>query len=1350
MLPSDSGTACRGLVLRTIVLPALLLLAGAGPTAMGQTGAAQEFRVLSADASGMTVEYRPVVSMHAGPGGTVYDFAGALSGDAESIGAPDLRFRSALLALPGVQGHTVSVLQADYRDEAGVRIAPLPDFRDTADTRIYRYATGPAYSGSGFLPAAPAALVNVGLARDRIVGELRISPVQWDPARSVARVYARLLVRVDFGPAAAGLAPSREPLMVRVVNPAQAAAWGYRHPAPLRRAVPQSMASGDWYRIEITERGLYRLDKSWFEKAHIDVSTVDPRTIRIFGSGGRELPADIGAPRPDDMQEIAIEVRGGEDGRFDDQDEVIFYGEGLTGFAYNRDRNRYDHYIHRYDRVNAYLLTFGGAPGRRVETLASIDDPAAPEVPWFEGLDAINEEQFNFVSSGKLWVGPRLLPSAGGASSAVYNRRLAGLVRTEPVVYRCEVYSSSEVSNWFTLRANDQDLGRIDMPTVDFGTDRADIAGTSGRREYTGTGALDDDRSIFTATYGATSTDRSRGGNVDWIEWHYARRFEPVGDELRFSAPDSSSVYRFTLNGFSSSDVRLYDVSDPFAPRSVTGTATSGGTVRFGAASVKGAPAQFFAAAVAAVRSPGAPVRVANSSLHDAAGAEHVIITTDALLPSAERLRAHRARAGENHLSSTVVSLQAIYNEFNGGVQDPTAIRNFLAYAFDHWSVQPRHVLLLGDGHYDYLNHESTEQTVVPVWESDNSITLIATYPTDDYFGLIAGVGGNDRRVDLCIGRIPAKTEQEASTVVDKIVRYETGEDFNPWRNRVTFVADDDMTNAGPTDGRQHTEQSETIAASIPQTFEQKKVYIVSYRTENTPQGRRKPDAAAAIVEQFNLGTLAMNWTGHGAHDVWAHERVFLSDVTIPQLNNAARLSFVTAATCTFGLYDRPGVTSGTEGLLLRAEGGSIGGLSSPRVVYSTENSAFNQAFYENLLTRGRDVTGRVKTVGEAVFATKQDYFSSVGYEKFHLFADPGLRLAMPRYSARVDRILINGQPASGDTVQLSALARVTLEGSVRRADSSLWNDFEGVLDVSLFDAERRVLVNEWNWSYTQPGGLLYRGQAGIKNGRFTVSFIVPKDISYDNAAGRIAMYFTDGATDGAGFTSGIRVGGTDTSAVADDRGPDIALFLDTRTFRTGDMTGESPRLLADLFDESGINTTGLGIGHDIEAWVDDAPTGIVLNDSYTGEIDSYQRGTVEHPFAGLANGAHTLRLRAWDIHNNSTTVETAFVVASSDQLTIENLLPYPNPMTDGTTFTFQHNLSDPVNVEVRIYTVAGRLVRMLEARDITERYVQLPWDGRDADGDAMANGVYLYKLTCSTVSGDRGSESTGRISILR
>jgi hypothetical protein len=281
-------------------------------------------------------------------------------------------------------------------------------------------------------------------------------------------------------------------------------------------------------------------------------------------------------------------------------------------------------------------------------------------------------------------------------------------------------------------------------------------------------------------------------------------------------------------------------------------------------------------------------------------------------------------------------------------------------------------------------------------------------------------------------------------------------------------------------------------------------------------------------------------------------------------------------------------------------------------------------------------------------------------------------------------------------------------------------------------------------------GNVLFRGEESVTGGVIQTDFVVPKDISYGNDYGRMTLYFSNTSSDGAGYTTNFKVGGLDSTARPYTTGPDIKLFIDSRGFRSGDVVSGSPTLIADLFDSSGINTSGAGIGHGLEAWLDDSPQSTNLNDYYKSGLNTYQEGTVNYKLGPLSYGTHRLKMRAWDTYNNSSTGQTTFDVVTSIGLQLSSIYNFPNPFRSNTVFTFQQNQLSPIEAEVKIYTVAGRLIQTLKKTNVMTSFVQIPWDGRDREGDAVANGVYLYKISAKTVDNRLSTEALGKLSIVK
>ena len=361
------------------------------------------------------------------------------------------------------------------------------------------------------------------------------------------------------------------------------------------------------------------------------------------------------------------------------------------------------------------------------------------------------------------------------------------------------------------------------------------------------------------------------------------------------------------------------------------------------------------------------------------------------------------------------------------------------------------------------------------------------------------------------------------------------------------------------------------------------------------------------------------------------------------------------------------------------------------------------------------------------------------------MLGDPALTLAYPKYEVSTDTV--NSIPvsiSSSDT--LKALSLVTISGFVRNSGGAILNAYNGVIYPTVFDKSQNITTLSNDGASSPPytfgiqKNILYKGKASVTNGAFKFSFVVPKDIAYQFGIGRISYYAENGTEDANGFYEKVIIGGSNDSALADNAGPSVDLFLNDTKFVFGGLTDETPDLFAILKDENGVNTVGNGIGHDITAVLDaNTENSVVLNDYYQADLNSYKSGTIRYPFSELSEGKHTLSLKVWDVYNNSSQSYTEFIVARSAELALSHVLNYPNPFTTRTQFYFEQNQCCQVlDVQVQIFTVSGKLVKNIDQFVTTEGFRSDPieWDGRDDFGDKIGKGVYIYRIKVKTSEG--------------
>ena len=1100
-------------------------------------------------------------------------------------------------------------------------------------------------------------------------------------------------------------------------------------------ATSSVLSTGDWYKIGVTSTGIHKIDRSALQAIGLNPQTTDPRNIRIYGNAGGMLPQANSAPRPDDLIENAIFVEGEADGTFHPDDYILFYAQGPHTWELVPDSaNRFAHRYNIYTDTAYYFITAGPSPGKRISTGAAPAGAAQTitsfDERWFHENDLYKPVN---VPSGREWYGEEF---TSFTQSRDFAFPVSDLIPGSTVRVTSFVMGNSPSPHSFLLRLNNVELGTQQI---------------SGRGTYNyhpeginNTGYFE--RNLSTIPYtnelkvslnfdqgsGATAT-----GYLNYLEIQAERALKLYDNQTSFRSFRSlaTPVSTFSIEG-AVDGTRVWDVTDPQRPLQQQ-VILAGGTASFTAST--DSLREFVAFAGNSFPAPVSYGKVANQNLHrlNLDGQLDFVIVTHPLFKSeAEALAEHR-RTHDN-LQAEVVTTRQIFNEFSSGAQDVTAIRDFMKMLYDRSTKGPDdliHLLLLGDASYDYKNRVAHNTNFVPVYQSRRSLDPVLSYSSEDYFGFLDDHEGfwdeESFRVphllDIGIGRLPAQSAADARVMVQKIIAYDKPSAFGKWRNRLTFVADDG-------DGNEHLNDGENLANLIESTFpgyNVNKIYLDIYRQESVPNGQRSPETNTAIDKAVEQGSLLINYTGHGGETGWASEQI----VTVPQVRNwknADRLTFMLTATCEFGRYDDPKLTSGAEYALLNPEGGAIGLLTTTRPVYSNGNRLLNNTFIEHLF---RPIRNRMPRLGDLFFITKNKSFAGVNNRNFTLLGDPSQTLAYPELRATVQKI--NGLPvAAGVTDTLRALSKVVLEGAITDQANSLVQDYNGQLQVSVF--EKLSLVNTLGdenpvKEIKLRENLIYDGLATIRNGTFTVTFVVPKDISYHFGFGKISLYAANTAVDAQGASQSIIIGGSASQTAIDNTPPQLELFMEDESFVFGGLTGASPTLISKLFDENGINTAGTGIGHEITATLDgDQDNLIVLNEYYTADKDSYQSGRVRYLFKDLAEGPHTLKVKAWDTHNNSAEEEVEFIVAATEAISLEHVLNYPNPFSSSTAFHFDHNRSgDDLDIQIQIFTVSGKLVKTINTQSLGSKahIGEINWDGKDDFNDSLARGVYVYKV---------------------
>lgn len=1095
---------------------------------------------------------------------------------------------------------------------------------------------------------------------------------------------------------------------------------------PQRTYTPHSvLATGSWYKLAVTAPGVYKIDISLLNSMGINTLNLSSAVIRLFGNGGNMLAEDNSIARYDDLPEVAVSVFDGGDGILNGNDYVLFYTPGPHQWL--PDAQLFQHQQHLYSDTAYYFLTTGGA-GKRIATDNTRPLPTSI-VTSFDYRAFVENDRVNVLGSGKRWLDEEMSNAPGKTLSRTYNFELpAGPVTNMRI--RLAAAAKSGGSSRFDLLLNQQLLQSFYPDPV---------SGNVFETQYTSVGGLipvAGSQSAAAVTLQFIPAGSAQGW-PDFLELHARSRLAlPAPGMLLFRDRQSvGGVAGFRMAG-ASAQVKVWDVTAPLSPVNIP-TAFSADTLRFDrdAATLK----EYVAFDAALLPKPVYTGPVPNQDLHGQAAPGMVIITAPALQEQAQRLAAWHA--SHDGLTSLVTTPATIYNEFSSGQQDPAALRDFMKMLYDRGPA-PRYLLLLGDASYDYKDRIPNNTNLVPTWESDVSTDQINSYPSDDFFGLLGDLDDINTwlpvsLLDVGIGRLPAKTPEEARVMVDKVVNYHTPAAFGAWRNKMTFTADDEDDNL-------HLEDAEKVSNIIVQEegqFNVNKIYADAYPQVSSAGGSRYPEVNTAIDNGINNGTLVWNYTGHGSF-LRLGEEVFLDESSLEKWNNGARLPLMITATCDFAPFDNPAYTSLGEKILLKQNGGAIALMATTRAVFAYSNLVMNANYVRLAFAPGQD--GKMFSLGQAAMEAKNFTYSTfsdvVNNRKFQLLGDPALTLAFPALRVRTDSL--NGQPVSvADTI--SALGRYTFSGAVTTPQGQAVPDYNGELEITVYDKPEQLITrgNDPGSSaapYALQHNILFKGRQHVVNGRFSFTFVVPKDIDYKRGSGKISYYTYNEHTDGAGSYNSFSVEGT-APAANDQKGPVLQAWMNDFSFTDGGMTGENAVLLVHLSDENGINTTGRGIGHDIIAVLDDSSRYFVLNDYYEAVTGDFTQGNIRFPINGLAEGEHILTIRAWDTYNNSGTITIRFKVTASGQVVIGTAGNYPNPVRDETKFFFSSNQQNAeLDVVVRIFNVSGQLVRILRNTINTSggRYDGIKWNGRADSGARLPHGIYLYELKITNRQG--------------
>ncbi len=1106
-------------------------------------------------------------------------------------------------------------------------------------------------------------------------------------------------------------------------------------------ATQSVLSTGDWYKIGVTNSGVQKLDYNFLKQLGLNLDGINPTKIRIYGNGAGMLAQPNSAFRYDDLEENNIWVSGESDGKFNAGDYILFYGKSQKdNWTYDANVDQYFRHKNIYSDTTYYFITVSNINGARIRS-----NPSAANydttISDYDYLAYVSDETKNLVKSGRNWVGKefdREITQQGMSVNVPY------LVPNSNVKIRSSVVTRSFVPSQFDVS--------VDGITV---LTQVDSSVPSSYEYYannpnTQTATFKTSNNNISLIYDYNKPDPSSIAWINYIELCARNGLVYSGGSLIFNNSRSIKPLRnVRYNITTGQQLKVWDVTNQIRPFEILGSLDApNGVYSFTTSS--DSLKSFVAFDGNNFYVPNVVGKINNQNLHGMPSADNIIITHPSFLSEANRLADfHRQKHG---LKVNVVNIQEIYNEFGSGAQDLSAIRDYLRMMYKKFSgsERPKFVTLLGRASYDFKYRIAENTNFIPTYESEMSYDFTNSYNSDDYIALLDDNEGTwdsqndmDELLDIGVGRLPVKNIDEAKTLVDKIIHYAATASKGDWQNKIVFVADDEDNNL-------HIDQSNYMANNIISKYHEynvQKIFVDAYPEVTGAGGKRNTEAQAALVRAVQKGCLIFNYTGHGGEVGLSKKRILNTDDINAWTNYDAMPLFMTA-TCEFSRFDDPSRNAAGEMTLLNPNGGGIALFTTVRLVYISDNNALSNSFYSNL---GIDSISQLtpQYFGDIMLRTKNGY-QSKNTRNFTLLGDPALPLAFPRYFVKTDSI--NGKSITFFTDTIKALSKVTISGSISNEAGNILNDFNGFVYPTVYDKMTTYQTLQNNITspkldFVMQNNIIYKGKATAQKGKFSFTFIVPKDISYQYGNGKISYFGNNDSLDANGYYERFIVGGTADSVNKDNKGPDIKLFLNDKKFVNGGVTNESPLFIATLFDENGINTVGRGVGRDLagtlvkieEKTIDNTTTSVILNDYYQASTNSYQSGEINYNIKSLTSGKkYTIKLRAFDVFNNSSESALDFVVESSSALALQHLLNYPNPFVNHTTFHFDHNMENqPLIVQIQIFTISGKLIKTLSTDLLSAKshFEDISWDGRDEYGDVIGKGVYVYKVKVKTSS---------------
>lgn len=1058
-----------------------------------------------------------------------------------------------------------------------------------------------------------------------------------------------------------------------------------------------NLAAGKIYRLEIPNSGIYQLTYSHLvNNLNISAGELRPNNIRILSSGEGIVPPKNNTERPFDPVPVPSWYVGMEDGSFDPGDKLVFFAPGPDNIQISPEgliekrSNPFDFSGYIFVQIGSEISP---APLTQINP-GSDPQLSVREIQRFRHheQDLVNLQDLKISNhgTGQRWFGESFSNNRKQDFTDILRPNEA-ISPNQPAHIAFHFAARASRNTRLNLTVNGENTS-YSLSGINVSHSEHPVADSADEGLYYNLPQLDQ---VSLEYFPSSGNDQAW---LDYITFNYfTSELDQQNNSSFFVAPTSQSNFEVTLDYLGSSNSPQIINITHFPDYYTVPVTRNNNQVKF---QDNGTSDLMRYAAFDPDQDyplPNFVNEVANQNLKTMNAPKCLVVYADFLEPAVDRWVAHRSEYSQ--MSIAKAEIQTIYNEFSGGKVDPGAIRDFVRYLHEK-DENFEYLLLFGAASFDYrhINKNHPNTNIIPTYQTAESYHPIFGYPTDDFFGLIRPGQGGDLVGSLAInvGRLPARNLEEAYTMVDKIIRYETTRSARgDWQNRFIFLADDGDNNV-------HLRDADNISESVRKdsSLIVEKIYFDAYKRVNGASGVRFPDASAKLNQAIQRGALVVNYLGHGGPYGWASERVLTND-DVQSWTNSEQLPLFITATCTFGTYDQPALESTGELLINKGSGGAIALFTTSRPVYSSSNrrltaSTFNRLFEKD--EKGFIPIGKVLT--RAKNSSSQDTLRA-NARKYTLLGDPTMRILLPNYQIITTSFNGNNAQLHADTIR--PLERVTVQGYVADMDGLPVADYNGIIAPTLFDkvSQSKTLGQSSDSqvrSFNSQENVLWKGKVPVEAGQFEFTMVVPKSINEEIDQGKIQYFATSntpGMEDAKGAYTNFLIGGIPEDTVLSPTPPVVDLYLENEMFENGERVGPNPMMYVKLFDSLGMNLSNNGLGKEMVAILDgNTNEPIILNSFYEPDVDDSRGGTIFYPLSDLSPGYHSIKVRAWNILGLKGESEIEFFVIDQNEDELFEVSAYPNPFTDRVCVRLKSQL--PVgkyNGFLEVFNSSGQIV---------------------------------------------------------